>query len=440
MNRVGPDMVVVLRLKLLTRFAALFSACLGSFVLAGWAFDVPMMKTVLPGLASMKPNTAICVASTGLSLWLFTAQEDGKLKRKLTLGSSMTLAFVVFGIALATLFEYLYGWNFHFDELLFKDLVPDGHSLPGRMAPNTAISFAALGYALILLPVESKEGYRPAQFLSLIPALFSLSAIVGYLYSVVSFYRVASYTGMAMHTAVAIFLLSHGIFFQYPNRGVAAVISSQSLGGVVVRRLLPAAFLIPMAIGWVCVEGQKAGFYGAEFGLALMVTLNVVVFSTTIYMSGTHIHQIAVARAESEDSRMELNYTLQALIDAFPCPVVSLDRHARIENWNRAAERVFGWSSLQVRGQLNPLVCDDRREEYDTILEILRRGDPVLGLGTALLSREDEKIPVNLWGAPIVIGTRGIFGFVLIMEDLRERQKLEAKLKQYQTPNTPAMV
>jgi len=439
MSQTRSDMKLISRLKILTRFAALFSASVGSVVLVGWAFNVSMMKTVLPGLASMKPNTAICIALTGISLWLLAAQEDGKSKGRFALGASKTLALIVFGIGVATLCETFFGWNLHIDQLLFKDLVPDGHSIPGRMAPHTAISFAALGCALILLPAESKRGYRPAHFLTLVPAFISLSAIVGYLYSVVSFYRVTSYTGMALHTAVAIFLLSNCVFFLYPDRGLAALISSDGFGGLLVRRLLPVAFVVPVAIGWIRMEGQKAGFYGTEFGLSMMVTLNILVFSITIYAAG-RLHQIAAARAESEESRTELNYTLQSLIDAFPLPVVGMDRDAKVHTWNRAAERVFGWSSLQVRGQPNPLVCDDRQEEYNTILEILARGDSVSGLITVLVTREENKVPVILWGAPIVIGTRGISGFVTIVEDLRERDQLEAKLKQLQTANSPARV
>jgi PAS domain S-box-containing protein len=435
MSQITPGPVSVSRLKVFTRIAALASAILGLLVLAGWAFDVPLMKTVFPGLVSMKANTALCIVWAGLSLWLFAAQEDGKLRKPFALGTSRILAIIVLLLGLATLCEYVFGWNLHIDQLLFKDLLPGPHSIPGRMAPTTAVSFVFLGCALILLPVETKRGYRPAQLLSLLTALISLTSIVGYLYSVVSFYHIASYPGMAVHTALGIFLLSHGVFFLYPERGFAAAISSESLGGVIVRRLLPAALLVPLVIGWFGMEGEKAGLYGPEFGLALMVTLNVVVFTVWIYSSGRQIHQISVARAEAEQARTELNYTLQALIDAFPLPVVAMDRAAKIQTWNRAAERVFGWSSLQVRGQSNPLICEDRHEEYNTILEIMAKGDPVLGLGTVLVTMEEEKIPVVLWGAPIIFGTRGILGYVTIMEDLRERRQLEAKLRQLQTTN-----
>jgi PAS domain S-box-containing protein len=440
MNHITPGPVLVSRLKMLARFAALFSALMGFLVLVGWGFDNSTMKSLLPGLAPMKVNTALCIVWAGISLWLFAAQEDGKLRKRFALASSRILALIVFGIGLANLCEFIFGWNLHIDQLIFREPTPYGHSIAGRMAPHTALNFVILGCALILLRVETKRGYRPAQFLILIPTLISLTAIVGYLYSAVSFYHIASHTGMALNTAVGLFFLSFGVFFLYPDRGLAALVSSENLGGVIARRLLPAAFLAPLVIGWFGMEGQKAGLYGPEFGLALMVTLNVVVFTVWIYSSGKHIHQIAVARAEAEQAREELNFTLQALIDAFPLPVVAMDPEAKIQTWNRAAERVFGWSPLDVKGKSNPLVGDDRQDEYTTILEIMTQGDPVLGLGMVLVSRDEEKIPVVLWGAPIIIGTRGIFGFVTIMEDLRERNKLESKLKDLLATESPATV
>jgi len=437
MNPTMPPPVSAARLKIFARIAALFSAIVGILVLGGWAFDVKMMKTVLPGLATMKPNTALCIIGGGISVWLFAIQDESKLKRWFTVNLSWMLGLVVLVIAALTLCEYVFGWDLRIDQLIFTDIVPDGRPYPGRMAPHTAISFLLFGAALLLLPVETKRGYLPSQFLSLFSGLISLTSIIGYLYSVVSFYHIASYTGMALHTAVCIFLLSHAIFFVYPERGLAAAISSETLGGVIARRLLPAALFVPLVIGWFGMEGQKAGLYGTEFGLALMVALNVVVFTAWIYVSGRHIHQIAVARTEAEQARQELNYTLQALIDAFPLPVVAMDCDARIQTWNRAAEGVFGWSSLQVRAKPNPIVCADRKEEYKTFLEIMAKGDPVLGLDTVVQNIEEEKIPIMWWGSPIIFGTRGMIGYITIMEDLRERNKLEAKIRDLQAGHLP---
>jgi PAS domain S-box-containing protein len=432
-NSPEPNQVVVARLKIFTRFAALFSALAGSVALLGWAFGIAAFKTILPALSSMKPNTAVCIALTGVSLWLLGAHQRGAIEKKVARHIATVLAMLAGGIGVATVCQYAFGWNLNIDQLLFKDLVPDGHSIPGRMSPLTALSFSALASALLQLAVETKRGHRPAQLLSFIPGLISLAAILGYLYSAVSFYQIRSYTGMALHTAVATLLLSLGVFFFYPDRGLAALITADGPGGIVARRLLPAAFLVPTTIGWVRMEGQKAGLYGTELGLALMVATNIFVFSILVYLSGLEIQHEALGRGEAEKGRRELNYTLYSLVSAFPLPVVAMDRDANVRTWNPAAEHVFGWSPLQVSGNPNPLICADRREEYDTLMEIMRQGDPVLGIETVVQSRDDVHIPVVLWGAPIILGTHEVAGFVTIMEDQRKRDEQENQIKTLQS-------
>ena len=44
---------------------------------------------------------------------------------------------------------------------------------------------------------------------------------------------------------------------------------SASPGGVMARRLLPAAVILPAALGWLRMVGQGAGLLGLELGLAL---------------------------------------------------------------------------------------------------------------------------------------------------------------------------
>src|SRR5262249_24528652 len=55
---------------------------------------------------------------------------------------------------------------------------------------------------------------------------------------------------------------------------------------------------------------------------------------------------------------------LEALVRASPVAIIALDRQGRVQLWNPAAERLFGWAASDVTGRPYPLVPADRRDEY----------------------------------------------------------------------------
>jgi PAS domain S-box-containing protein len=164
-----------------------------------------------------------------------------------------------------------------------------------------------------------------------------------------------------------------------------------------------------------------------------MITINVIVFSFVIYLCAIRIDQIAVARDETERALQEslsgmltMNYTFESVIDACPLPVVTLDRQSNVHVWNHAAENLFGWSPIEVRGRPISLSPEDRREEFQAIIEILQQGDSVSGIQTVMLTRTGGKVTVTVWAAPIIEGPRGFSGCVLIVEDAALRKSTSA--------------
>src|SRR5580658_2091477 len=84
------------------------------------------------------------------------------------------------------------------------------------------------------------------------------------------------YTQVAAATAVGLLLMSGAIFFARPRDGIAGDLTTAGSGSVVARRFLPAAFLIPVFLGWIVWQGQLAGMYGNELGVALYATRNIL--------------------------------------------------------------------------------------------------------------------------------------------------------------------
>ncbi|HVS76431.1 MAG TPA: hypothetical protein VHE11_05815, partial [Steroidobacteraceae bacterium] len=143
----GPDTVHSLRVLSVTiGCAAVLLACL--VIIGGWGFDIAPLKSVLPGMSTMKVNTALGIAALGVSLAL---TGEGRSRRT----SARVMAWLALGIGLLTLAEYALDWNLGIDQLLFPDPATPVAAHPGRPAMATALMIA-------LLAAGQLSGRRPA--------------------------------------------------------------------------------------------------------------------------------------------------------------------------------------------------------------------------------------------------------------------------------------
>lgn len=165
----SPDARFQSRLVRLSAVLGLGIALTGSLVLGGWAFDIPMLTSLLPHLATMKANTAAAFVLAGGSLWLLAWCQRTPARTKAWLARG--LAMLVGLVGLLTMAEYGFGRDLGIDQLMFFDSASAHGSVPGRMALMTSVNFTLLAAALLLLDVETREGRRPSNWLALARAL-----------------------------------------------------------------------------------------------------------------------------------------------------------------------------------------------------------------------------------------------------------------------------
>jgi signal transduction histidine kinase len=278
----------------------------GVAVLVGWLLDIVTLKSSLPGLATMKPNTALAFCFAGLSLWLRASSKDRS--RRLARGIAQAAAALLVLIGLLTLGEYALGWDLGIDQMLFRDLA-SVTGAPGRMSPITAGNVMLIGLALLLLDTETRRGRRPAEWLALIVAATALITLFGYIYEVQALYRIAAYTSVALHTALTFVILCLAVLLARPRTGMMAVVTSDSAGGRLARRLLPATIILPVVLGTLRLVGQKAGLYPDQFGDALVAVAISATLAALIWSS-------ARALDRSEAKLRHANRALKTLSDS----------------------------------------------------------------------------------------------------------------------------
>src|SRR5215204_3310350 len=278
---------------------------IGCVVLLAWSVDSPTFWAHFANPFLTNPGTAIGLVFAGLSLNQLRRPRSARGRK--TEGFGRALALVMVLVAVLKLAERIFEIHFHVDQLLFpKRLALGPHPLVD-MGFAGAVNFALCGLALLLLDVETKRGFRPAQGLAIASALIALLALIGHSYRMLSVYRVGSVNPMSLAAAVGFCFLSLGILAARPEEGMMRVFTSATTGGAVARRLLPMAILIPWALGAWRLLGEEAGYFHAEFGISSFAATTIVVFSLLIWWNAKLLYKADRERARSE-RRLAVQY------------------------------------------------------------------------------------------------------------------------------------
>jgi len=396
----------------LASLAGALVAALGCLVLVGWALNAEVLKSVLPGTVTMKANTALAFVLSGSALWTLASAGAGTWAGRVARACAGAAAL----IGLLTLGEYVLGWNLGIDQLIFREPAGAiGTVAPGRMAPATALNFVLAGSSLLLVGALSRRVRATARGLAIAAWFVALLAFLGYLYGAEYLYRIEGFTQMAVHTAVGFLVLYTGILLARRGEGLAEILFAPNAGGVIARRLIPVALLVPPLVAWVRLHGERAGWYGTEMGIAVATLANVAILLWVVLWTARSIQRTDLARQRADHERLlffELSLDMLC--------IANFDGY--FLHLNPAWEKTLGWSEEELKAKpFIEFVHPDDREE--TIAEAAR-----LMPGAETVSFEnryrckDGSYKWLLWSS---VGLPEQHLYVAVARDMTERRTAE---------------
>ena len=117
---------------------------------------------------------------------------------------------------------------------------------------------------------------------------------------------------------------------------------------------------------------------------------------------------------------------LAAVVESSDDAIITQSLDGTIETWNRAAERMFGYTTGEAVGRpISMLVPPERLGEEDEAVERIRRGDSVRHFETEGVGKSGLRVPVSVTMSPVLTPTGEIYGISRIARDLTERRALE---------------
>jgi len=432
------DIVPPVRIAAARRLAILFTIVafgIGAMTLAGWVFDIDLLKRVHPALVTMKANTAICLMLAAGSLLLQLDEPVPTVRRRVAQGFAL-----IIGIAgLLTLLEHIGFQDFGIDQLLFgESSASAGQSFPGRMGVATCLSFMALSIALMVLDGRICGKYCATTF-ALASGVAVLLVFIHYFYGV-NFEPIEMYATIALHAAMALLMLSLAVVLSRPSRGIMRALLDDGPGSAVARRMLPAALFLPVVLGWLRLIGQGQGWYGTGFGTALFAVMVMVVFSALVTWTASQLNRGDEERRRQEAAVRESEAVLRAVTNEAQVGLVMIDREHRYLFANQSYAQMLGLKDGNVVGRR---LADVLPEIYETqIKPRLERGLQGERLRYELRvpkhPRTGEEHFYEISYEPRVGGEREPYVVVLIV-DVTERKRAEQKLEQTVAERTVAL-
>ena len=168
-------------------------------VMVGWKINSSLLVQIHPSLVPMQFNTALCFLLSAASLLIATTRHQ-------SLAGIVGLAVIIVSGLSGS--QYLLGIDFGIDQLFAEHKITTLTSHPGRMSPNSSVCFILAGLAIVLDTLLWEDDYFNARYFVFGGAILALSgaAVVGHITQVRTSYGWA-YSGMALHTSIAFFLI-----------------------------------------------------------------------------------------------------------------------------------------------------------------------------------------------------------------------------------------
>lgn len=121
---------------------------------------------------------------------------------------------------------------------------------------------------------------------------------------------------------------------------------------------------------------------------------------------------------------------LAAIVENSEDAIISKDLNGRVTSWNKAAERIFGYTEKKMLGQLiNIIIPDDRQHEEDMILGLLRQGKQLDHFETIRKTKSGKELIVSLTVSPIKNAGGSVIGASKIARDITRQKQNEERLQ-----------
>jgi len=133
---------------------------------------------------------------------------------------------------------------------------------------------------------------------------------------------------------------------------------------------------------------------------------------------------------ESGPLKSELQASLAAIVESSDDAIIGKTLEGVVTSWNRAAERIFGYSAGEAVGQnITLIIPEDRLDEEAEIMEKIKAGERLEHFETVRQHKSGTLVDISLTVSPIHDNAGRIVGASKIARDITRQIRTETQLR-----------
>lgn len=123
---------------------------------------------------------------------------------------------------------------------------------------------------------------------------------------------------------------------------------------------------------------------------------------------------------------------LAAIVDSSDDAIFSKTLEGVITSWNKAAEKMFGYTEKEALGMpISMIIPPSRSKEEEFIISQITQGLNVDHFETTRLTKEGQEIPISLTISPMMDENGNVIGASKIARDISKQKEYEDELQRY---------
>jgi two-component system sensor kinase FixL len=210
---------------------------------------------------------------------------------------------------------------------------------------------------------------------------------------------------------------------------VPAVVAAAAIGG-----LWPGLFAALLGAGAALAVDSHSGNLGVGNFVGAAVFLLI---GASVAVGGRWSQTIRRRSMSANDGLAQREAHLRSILETVPDAMIVIDEGGVIQDFSRAAERLFGWTAEQTIGKnVRMLMPSPYREAHDGYLERYHRTGErrIIGIGRIVVGErmDGSTFPMELSVGEMRRETERKF-FTGFIRDLTERQQTLARLQELQS-------